>query len=98
MCPVHTLSAPHDVIAWDADIALPNAATNTAALLRIARPCHKSKGEKNVSHHATARAGQAVKECIHDGVCPSTKTPTKKVPPVSSFQPKKKTNWLTIRD
>lgn len=79
-----TLFAPHDVMAWDAETALPNAATNTTALLRIARPCHMSHGEKKVSHHATASAGHAVKLCIHDGVCPSTNTPTKKVPPDST--------------
>lgn len=79
------LSAPHDVMACDADTALPNAAKNTQALLLMARPCHRSQGEKNVSHHATASAGQAVNECIHDGVCPSTSTPTKNVPPVFFF-------------
>lgn len=68
-------------MACAADTALPNAEINTTARYRIAPPCHKSNGEKNVSHQATARAGQAVNDVIHDAVCPSTNDPTSKVPP-----------------
>ena len=76
-----TLSAPQDVMAWEAEKARPSAAMNTTPLCLIARPCHKSHGEKNVSHQQTASAGQAVEEDIQDGVWPRTNAPTKRVPP-----------------